>query len=372
MSLSVKLSHDFGGFALDAEFQAPKGLTAIFGPSGSGKTSVVNALAGLLRPDHGRITLNDTVFLDTSQGIVMPVRKRRVGYVFQDARLFPHMNVARNLDFGRRAQALPKAQDTFDGVVTLLGLQDLLRRAPADLSGGEKQRVAIGRALLSQPQLLLLDEPLAALDDARKQEILPYLERLRDLTETPILYVSHSVSEVARLATTVVAIQQGKVLRAGPATQIFADPEAVPALGEGAAGAILEAKVKTHHNDGMTELSADGVTLFLPQFSAPPGRVVRVRVRAQDVMLSLTEPQGVSALNIIHGHISVVAPGQNKGVWVQIQCGSQVILARITQRSATALQLAEGMPIYAVIKSVSVAQNDIGMAKAIGLKTDHI
>ncbi|GAA6206903.1 molybdenum ABC transporter ATP-binding protein [Cognatishimia sp. WU-CL00825] len=360
MSLSVSLAHDFGGFCLNASFEAPQGLTAIFGPSGSGKTSIVNALSGLLTPQQGRIVMNDAVFLDTSQRLVMPVHKRRLGYVFQDARLFPHMNVARNLDFGRRAQRLPKSKETFEQVLALLGLEGLLLRAPNQLSGGEKQRVAIGRALLSHPQLLLLDEPLAALDEARKQEIMPYLERLRDVSEIPILYVSHSVSEVARLATTVVAIQNGKVLRAGPAAQVFADPEAVPALGDAAAGAILEAKVTAHHADGMTELSVDGARLFLPQIAAQPGSALRVRVRAQDVMLSLSEPQGVSALNIIHGHISALSPGQNAGVWVQIRCGSQVILSRVTQRSATALQLAQGMPIYAVIKSVSVAQNDIG------------
>src|SRR5215470_10102307 len=210
--LEVDVQHRLGAFTLDAHFRSGPGLTALFGRSGAGKTSVVNAIAGLIQPHQGRIVIDGSVVLDTERGICTPTHRRRIGYVFQEDRLFPHLTVRHNLLFGRWfAPGRERRSTRFDDIVDLLGIAALLDRRPAKLSGGEKQRVAIGRALLSSPRLLLMDEPLVALDEARKAEILPYLERLRDETKVPIIYVSHSIAEVARLANRVVVMRDGKV-----------------------------------------------------------------------------------------------------------------------------------------------------------------
>ena len=242
MSLSVQIRHRFGTFDLDAQFEAPRGITVLFGRSGSGKTSVVNAVAGLLRPDAGRISSDKMTLFDSETGICLPPEKRRAGYIFQEGRLFPHLNVLQNLRYGQWFSGGPKDQPEEDRLVDMLGIGSLLDRRPASLSGGEKQRVAIGRALLAKPRLLLADEPLAALDTARKEEILPYFERLRDHLDIPILYVSHAAAEVTRLATTVVVLQAGRVLRQGPAADVLSDPSVTP-LGAQAAGALLQARL---------------------------------------------------------------------------------------------------------------------------------
>ena len=362
MSLSVSLEHRVERFTLNVAFEAPNGVTALFGHSGSGKTTVINAVAGLLKPDKGRIGLNGTPLFDSAKRIDVPVRKRQLGYVFQEARLFPHMSVARNLTYGRRAQGLGDDAALMSRITEMLGLGDLLERAPGDLSGGEKQRVAIGRALLSGPRMLLLDEPLAALDERRKQEILPYLERLRDEAEIPMLYVSHSVSEVARLATTVVTLQDGQVMQAGPVETIFSDPEAAYTLGMRDAGAVLTAQVMAHHTDGLSELAAAGATLFLPRVAADVGETLRVRIRAQDVMLSATRPQNLSALNILEGQVTAIKLGRGPGAFVQVDCGGDTILSRVTRRSVDSMALQEGQRLFAVVKSVSVARGDVGSA----------
>ncbi|MEQ9123869.1 MAG: TOBE domain-containing protein, partial [Alphaproteobacteria bacterium] len=245
-----------------------------------------------------------------------------------------------------------------------LGIGPLLARRPGALSGGEKQRVAIGRALLSRPALLLMDEPLAALDEARKAEILPYLERLRDETEIPILYVSHAMAEVARLATTVVALEAGRVVRAGPAVEVLSDPDAVPALGVREAGAVVAGRVLAHHDDGLTEIGVSAGSLFLPRIAAAPGASVRVRIEAQDVMLALTRPEGISALNILPATVTAVRRGPGPGVVAQLQAGEDRLLVRITRRSADALGVAPGLACYGVVKSVAVAQGDIGAARS--------
>lgn len=355
MSLSVTLKHRLGAFDLDVSFEAPAGVTALFGRSGSGKTSVVNAVAGLLGPDHGKIVLNGRVLLDTSAGVSVPVHMRSVGYVFQDARLFPHFSVRTNLLYGARGDR------NLTRVCDLLGIGDLLERRPRALSGGEAQRVAIGRALLSDPAILIMDEPLAALDAPRKAEILPYLERLRDEAGLPILYVSHSVEEVARLATTLVLMEQGRVLRAGPADALFADPALAPAFGPRTAGALLPGRVATHHADGLTEIEVSGGTLSLPGVEAAPGTALRVRIEAQDVMIALTRPEQISALNILPAVVTEVHPGQGPGVMVQMRAGEDLILARITRRSAEALALRPGTACFAVLKSVAVAQGAVGL-----------
>ncbi|MFT6913442.1 MAG: molybdate transport system ATP-binding protein [Paracoccaceae bacterium] len=360
MSLDVSVQHHFDDFALNVSFEAPAGITVLFGRSGSGKTSVVNAVAGLLAPAAGRVAIDGTVLLDTARGIDIARHKRRIGYVFQDARLFPHLSVRQNLTFGQRFAPKDATAASFEKVVQLLGIEDFLARRPGALSGGEKQRVAIGRALLSAPRLLLMDEPLAALDDARKAEIIPYLERLRDETRVPILYVSHAVSEVARLATTLVVLEQGKVMRSGPATQILADPASVPVLGTRAAGAVIAGRLVRHDPDGLSVLEFGVGELILPRIGASVGDVVRVRIEASDIILARDRPVGISALNILPVTVTTIQPGAGPGAAVGLRAGNDLLLARVTRRSVAALGLAPGVACFAIVKSTSVAQGDVG------------
>jgi molybdate transport system ATP-binding protein len=294
----------------------------------------------------------------------LPPQARRIGYVFQDARLFPHLSVRQNLLYGARRRArMPEAEAEFGAVADLLGIGDLLHRRPGALSGGEAQRVAIGRALLSGARLLVLDEPLAALDPARRAEILPHLERLRDGAGVPILYVSHAMEEVARLATTVVALDQGRVVAQGTAADVLSDPVAVPALDPGTAGAVVAATVMAQDPDGLTRLAAAGGLLFLPHVKAPRGAQLRLRIEAQDVMIARDRPKGLSALNLIAAEILSLHPAQSPGALVRLRAGDAVILAAITQRSVAALDLQPGQQVYAVIKSLSVAAGNIGTAQ---------
>jgi molybdate transport system ATP-binding protein len=357
--LEVSVHHAFAGFTLDAAFRAPPGVTVLFGRSGSGKTTIVNAVAGLLTPDMGRIAAGDWTLLDTEQGICLRPHRRRLGYIFQEGRLFPHLTVRQNLAYGAWFAPKDAPREDMQRVVELLGIGPLLDRRPGALSGGEKQRVAIGRALLSAPRLILADEPLAALDEARKAEILPYFERLRDEVSIPILYVSHSASEVARLATTVVALDAGRVVAQGPAVEVLGDPAVLPA-GAREAGAMLSARVARHHPDGLTELDANGISLFLPRVAQDAGAALRVRIAAHDVILSCAWPEGLSALNILPGVVHEVRPGEGPGAIVAIDTRAGRVLARITRRSAEALGLAPGTTVHAVVKSVSVAPTDIG------------
>lgn len=360
MSLSVDITHRLGGLDLQVQFEAPAGITALFGRSGSGKTTVINAVAGLLSPERGRIISDGEVLFDAAQGVNRPVHRRRIGLVFQDARLFPHLDVQRNLTYGQRFAARDATGPSLEEVCDLLGISHLLERQPGTLSGGEKQRVAIGRALLSRPRMLLMDEPLAALDGPRKEEILPYLETLRDSLGLPVLYVSHSVPEVARLATSVVVLDNGKTVRAGAAEQVLSDPSMARLFGLRETGAVLPATVAAHHDDGLSELSVSGGRLFLPRMEQPKGSQTRVRILAHDVMLATSEPSDLSALNILKATVIAVRSGQGPGAIVQLQCGTDRLLARITQRSAQALDLHPGREVYAVVKSVSIARTDVG------------
>ena len=359
MSLSVALRHAFTSFSLDLAFDAPAGLTVLFGHSGSGKTTVINAVAGLLQPDSGRIAVDDLVLLDTERNLSLPVHRRRIGYVFQEGRLFPHLSVRQNLLFGRWFAPRGPGAD-FDRVVSMLGIAPLLGRRPGALSGGEKQRVAIGRALLSKPSLLLMDEPLAALDDERKDEILPYLERLRDETAVPILYVSHSVAEVARLATTLVVLEAGRIQRAGPASAVLSDPGSVPSLGIREAGSVLPAFLVAQEADGLTRLESSAGPILLPRIEAAIGTLLRIRIPAHEVILSRHRPVGLSALNILPGIVTAVRLGEGPGAVVQLRVGTDLILSRLTRRSAEALALVPGVEVFAILKSVAVAQGDVG------------
>jgi molybdate transport system ATP-binding protein len=359
MTLQVALTHRFPGFALDVAFDAPAGVTVLFGRSGSGKTTVINAVAGLLRPDRGRVTADGAVLLDTATGVDVPPHRRRIGYVFQDARLFPHLTVRQNLLYGR--WFAPEGQGAkLDRIVDLLGIGPLLARRPGALSGGERQRVAIGRAILSNPRILALDEPLAALDEARKAEILPYLERMRDELRLPILYVSHAVAEIARLAGTVVLMEAGRVTAAGPAADILSDPATAPGLGLREAGALLSARVGAHEADGLTRLDSAAGPLWLPRVAAPVGSGLRIRILAQDVMLATTRPANISALNILPAVVRDIRHGDGPGAMVRLDAAGEVILARVTGRSAGALGLAPGVRVFAVLKAISVAQENVG------------
>lgn len=359
MSVSIALRHRLADFTLDVAFDAPSGVTVLFGPSGSGKSTVLNAVAGLLRPDTGLVAVDGTVLTDTAQRLFVPPHRRRLGVIFQDGRLFPHLSVRQNLRYGRwfapgRTRRTPEA-----AVVEMLGIGALLDRAPVTLSGGERQRVAIGRALLAEPRLILADEPLSALDDDRKGEILPYLERLRDEWGVPMLYVSHSPAEVARIATTVVMMAAGRVTRLGPAAEVLADPATAGPGRE--AGAMIEAEVIRHHDDGVTELSAAGMPLFLPSLAAPLGARLRLRIAAPDVMLARGRPQGISALNILPGTVETLTD-QGAQVLVRLSTPAGPVLSRITRRSAAQLGVAPGEALTAVIKSVSHAPADVGRA----------
>lgn len=357
--LEVSVRHSFGGFSLDAAFHAPPGVTVLFGRSGSGKTTIVNAVAGLLMPDAGRIASGDWTLLDTERGVRLKPYHRRIGYIFQEGRLFPHLTVQQNLAYGAWFAPKDAPREDLGRIVDLLGIGHLLDRRPGALSGGEKQRVAIGRALLSGPRLILADEPLAALDEARKAEILPYFEKLRDEVKVPILYVSHSASEVARIATTVVAMDAGRVVAQGPAAEVLSDPSVLPA-GVREAGAVLTAVVAQHHEDGLTELDANGVPLFLPLVAQAPGKMIRVRISAHEVILARAKPNDVSALNILPGTVVEVRSGDGPGAIVALDTVAGRLLARITRRSAEALELRPGLEVHAIMKSVAVAPEDVG------------
>ena len=352
MSIEVALRHSFGAFALDVAFEIERpGVTALFGPSGAGKTSVINAIAGLLRPCEGRIAIDGRVVLDTDAGVFVPPQRRRTGYVFQDARLFPHMSVADNLRFGWRRTPNRMGEDGIARIVDLLGLGHLLERAPKALSGGEKSRVALGRALLSAPDILLLDEPLSALDAARRSEILPYLERLRDETKLPMIYVSHSVDEVARLADEIVVIRDGRVEAQGPVFDLLTKIDgSIPTL-----GAVLDARIEVHRpGEGLSVLAFDGGQLLVSQLARDVGSRVRVRIRAEDILLAREEPRAISANNVLPATVSALRAGDGAQSDVQIACGPKKLVARITRASAQRLGLAPGVPVFAIIKSVIV------------------
>ena len=344
--LRVSIAKEFDGFALDVTLDAPAGVTAIFGPSGSGKTSVIRAIAGLLACDRAEVSLDGR---DLSK---LSPHKRGVGYVFQDARLFPHMSVQKNLRYGGIHDE--------GAVVAVLGLGALLDRYPAALSGGEKQRVALGRALMSAPKVLLLDEPLSALDAPRKAEVLPYLEALRDQTAIPILYVSHDMGEVARLASRIVVLNEGRVVLEGTVEDVLADPAAVPFLGVRDAGAVLTGRVVGHATDGLTKIETGAGALWVPGAVGRAGSNVRVRVPAQDVILSRSAPTDIGALNVLPVTIAALERGAGPGVAVALNAGDARLLARVTKRSCDVMGLAVGDQIFAILKATAIAPSDIG------------
>ncbi len=355
MTLSVEINHEQGGFSLDAAFECGAGVTALFGRSGAGKSSLVNAIAGLIRPRKGRVVFDGETLFDSAHGIHVRAGKRRFGYVFQEGRLFPHFTVQQNLVYSHWFDRALYSESDFAHVVELLGIGELLQRRPAQLSGGEKQRVAIGRALLAKPRLLLLDEPLASLDAERKHEILRYLRLLRDETRIPMIYVSHAVEEVLELADQVVLLASGRVVASGSVEEVMGRPDLRPSAGVFEGGAVIETHViGVDLDDGLATLGFDGGTLTVGNFDAQAGERVRVRIRAREVSIALVPPQQISIQNILRGRIAAIDDARSGGVTVTIAVGAAMLRSRITRRSARQLALAPGMDAYALIKAISL------------------
>jgi molybdate transport system ATP-binding protein len=347
------------GFALDLELSLPaRGVSALFGPSGCGKTTVLRALAGL---EHaaGRVALGDTVWQDDARGLFVPTHRRALGYVIQDAALFPHLDVRRNLAYGERRVAPGARRIAMPQVLALLGLQGLLPRAVDTLSGGERQRVAIARALATQPALLLLDEPLSALDATRKAEILPFLEQLTHELAIPIVYVTHAMDEVARLADHLVLLDDGRVRAAGPLAELLARPDLPLRRLPGApdeAGVVIHAAVLAHDAAyGLLQLGFDGGALWLAAPARPSGAPARLRVLARDVSVTRQPPQATSILNVLPVRLDRVQPDGDTALLRLLAGGRTALLARITRRSVDALALQPGDPLYAQIKGVALA-----------------
>ena len=356
MTLTARIEHRFGDFRLAIEFAISRpGLTALFGPSGSGKSTCINLISGLLKPESGYIEINGKAVFDSASGLNLPARRRRVGHVFQDARLFPHLSVSRNLDFGARRSPEPPSPAERGRIVEMLGIGHLLARRPAGLSGGERQRVALGRALLTKPSLLLLDEPLAALDQARKSEILPHLERLRDEARIPIVLVSHALDDVARLADDIVVVNEGRSVAAGPVEEILSRLDLLALTGQSEPMSVITAEVRNHDVEGgLTELGFDGGRFWVARIDAEAGAKMRLRIAARDVMLALEPPARISATNMIRCQVAEIGSGPGPYCDIRMVCGGSILLARITRRSAERLELGPGREVIAVIKAVSV------------------
>lgn len=365
--IALQFSAQRGDFSLAAELSLPgHGVTVLFGHSGSGKTTLLRAMAGLER-SRGRMQLGKAVWQDDAAGVFLPAERRPIGYVFQEASLFPHLSVRDNLGYGYRRLAPETRRISFDDAVQWLGLEKMLDRYPANLSGGERQRVAIGRALLVSPELLLMDEPLSALDQPSKSEIMPYLERLHRQLSIPVIYVTHSVEEVAQLADHIVQLQAGRVIAEGPAVELLSRLNRTPVVGE-EPGAVIEAMVAGHDEaHQLTTLAiADGVRLLAPRLEAGLGEPVRVRIPAREVSISLSVPEGTSILNILPARIVDHAEGDPGRVLVQLELGGEPegsaggsairLLSRISRYSWERLGLTNGRSVQAQIKSMGLAR----------------
>lgn len=362
--LSVSLEKRREEFSLRVAFDAPTpGIVALFGRSGCGKSTTIDLIAGLLAPDAGRVRLDEVTLVDTAAGVSVSAEHRRIGYVFQDARLFPHRSVTGNLRYGLKRAKSVQQRIGFDEVVSLLGLGGLLDRQPHQLSGGERQRVALGRALLSQPQLLLLDEPLASLDTARREEVLPYLEALRDRLSIPMIFVSHQFDEVLRLATHVVLLDDGKVVAQGSPAEISLVPALRAIVGPEAVGAVVDGVITAlDPANRLAELRLAGGTLRVSArdvldprgASRGVGSVVRVQLLARDVILATELPNGLSVRNALEGIVVDVTDDDDE-VLVRVDIGGGAsVLSRITKAAVEALRLQPGSRVWALIKAVSL------------------
>jgi len=349
--LSLNFMQQQGNHQLEVDLQIPaKGITAIFGVSGAGKTSLINAISGLTQPQRGRIQLNDRLLFDAEQKIALPPEKRRIGYVFQDARLFPHYRVRGNLQYGMA----PAMKAQFDSLVSLLGLEALLPRFPLSLSGGEKQRVAIGRALLTAPDMLLLDEPLASLDLPRKRELMPYLQTLAKQVEIPMLYVSHSLEEILQLADNVLVLDAGKVKAFGPLERVWSSSAMRPWLPVSELTSVLRVQVLEQHPDyPMTALSLGDQHIWVSRVNQPIKTPLRIRIASADVSLALQPPHNSSIRNILPAQVVELLEVGDQ-VEVKLRIGISELWARITPWARDELGIRPEQWLYAQIKSVSV------------------
>ncbi|MGB8500574.1 molybdenum ABC transporter ATP-binding protein ModC [Pantoea agglomerans] len=349
--LSLNIMQQQGDHVLEVDLQIPaKGITAIFGVSGAGKTSLINAISGLTQPQRGRIQLHDRLLFDAEQKIALPPEKRRIGYVFQDARLFPHYRVRGNLQYGMA----PKMKAQFDSLVSLLGLEALLPRFPLSLSGGEKQRVAIGRALLTAPNMLLLDEPLASLDLPRKRELMPYLQKLAKQVDIPMLYVSHSLEEILQLADNVLVLDAGKVKAFGPLERVWSSSAMRPWLPVSELTSVLRVQVLEQHPDyPMTALSLGDQHIWVSRVNQPVKTPLRIRIASADVSLALQPPQHSSIRNILPAQVVELLEVGDQ-VEVKLRIGISELWARITPWARDELGIRPDQWLYAQIKSVSV------------------
>ena len=354
-TITARCRIDRGAFLLDVDLLLPgHGVTALFGHSGSGKTTVLRVLAGLERVAGAHVALGDEVWQDDAKNLFVPTHERGIGYVFQEASLFPHLSVRANLEFGQKR--LPPAERRFElmAVAELLGIERLLDARPDTLSGGERQRAAIARTLLASPRLLLMDEPLAALDMRRKLEILPYLERLHAELALPVVYVSHAADEVARLADYLVVLEEGRVLGSGPLAATLARLD-LAANFEDDAGVMIETRLEAHDADGLSQLAFAGGVLLVGRRDAAIGATVRCRIHARDVSLALERPRGSSITNILPARVDAVGPGGTPGqVLVRLLVGETPLLARITERSRRELGIETGCAVWAQVKAVAL------------------
>lgn len=351
----IDIEKRLGGFRLVADFTLPaRGATVAFGPSGAGKSLLLAAIAGLQRPDRGRIEIGGEVLFDSANNIDIAVEDRRIGFVFQEARLFPHLSVCANLEYGQRRRGDSPAHARFDDIVDLLGIGALLDRRPAGLSGGEKQRVAIGRALLSNPRVLLLDEPLAALDDPRKAEILPFIERLRDEIGLPMLYVTHAMDEVTRIADHLVLLEQGQVAAAGRLEALTSRLDLPLLIDRADAGTIVIGEIAGHDVErGITHVKAGSADFQLPHIELPIGHSVRLRVLARDVAIATQRPEGLSVQNVLGGMVTGMIERPNRRALLSVDVGGAALLALLTADSVHRLHLQPGQQVFALVKSVA-------------------
>jgi molybdate transport system ATP-binding protein len=353
--MEIHVTRRQGNFVVDASFQgAESGVTALYGPSGAGKTSIVNMVAGLMRPDSGRIALNGLCLFDSARRIDLPPEKRRIGYVFQDGRLLPHLSVRSNLTYGMNLTPAARRFVKLDPVVELLGIDHLLDRRPARLSGGEKQRVAIGRALLTSPAMLLMDEPLASLDAARKAEVLPFIMRLSHEFAVPILYVSHATDEILNLATHLVMMEAGRVLACGQLEKLLSRPDLQTRFGSEDSGAIIVTVVEDPADaDGLTHLRFGSNILKIAPIRAARGDRVRVRIPARYVAIALQPPDQTSFQNVFPGRVREIRDHGDAFADVRLDIGC-LLWARITRKSIVDLDLKPDRPVYALIKSIAI------------------
>jgi molybdate transport system ATP-binding protein len=357
VSIEIDFRHELGATPFEIAFSVRRpGITVLFGPSGAGKTTAVNVIAGLLKPQQGRVVLGERIVLDTAKRIFVRPRDRGIGYVFQDARLFPHMSVLENLRFGWERSGKRADAAAFARILELLDLGRLQERRPARLSGGERGRVALGRALLCNPVLLLLDEPLAALDAARRAEILPYLERLHTEARLPIVYVTHSLDELSRLADDVVLMKAGHVTRQAAASELLSDLAFGDLTGIPPYGAVIETRIaEQRFGDGLTRLTFEGGEFLVPAVDSPVGEILRVRARAEDVLLARDAPSQISANNVLPATVTAIRLGPDAQADVQLACGSARLVARVTRASVARLGIAQGLHLFAIVKSVIIA-----------------